>query len=151
MERGYNEKIIRKQILRAWEHSRKDFHGREKTETSVPNLTFNITYYPVFQNIRNISQEFHLLLALDKEHKKVFPNVPVVGFRIGKSLKDYQVRAALLGTNETRRCEPCRKKTCLICNSIRTTTTFPTEAYGKTFKIQNSPLNSNTEKTIIPF
>ena len=35
----------------------------------------------------NILQELHLLLAPDKEHKKVFPNVPVVGFCNGKSLK----------------------------------------------------------------
>ena len=60
---------------------------REKTETFEPKLTFNITYYPVFQNIRNILQELHLLLAPDKKHKKVFPDVRVAGFRNGKSLK----------------------------------------------------------------
>ena len=70
MERGYNGKTIRKQILRAREHSRKDLE-REKAKTSESRLTFNITYYPVFQNIRNILQERHLLLAPYKEHKKV--------------------------------------------------------------------------------
>ena len=39
MESGYNRKMIRKQILRAREHSRKDFLEREKTETSNPKLT----------------------------------------------------------------------------------------------------------------
>ena len=119
MERGYNGKMIRKQILRAREHSRKDLLEREKAETSEPRLTFNITYYPVFQNIRNILQELHLLLAPDKEHKKVFPDVPVVGFRNGKSPKDYLVRAAHPKTNEIGRCEQCGRKTCLLCNSIR--------------------------------
>ena len=146
MERGCNTKMIRKQILRAREHCRKDLLEREKTETSEPKLTFTITYYPVFQNIRNILQELHLLLGPDKEHKKVFPDVPVVGFRNGKSLKDYLVRAALLKTNEIGRCEPCGKKTCLVCNSIRTTTTFTTEACGEIFKIQSGPLNCNSEK-----
>ena len=79
MERGYNGRMIRKKILRAREHSRKDLLEREKTETSEPKLTFNITYYTVFQNITNTLQELHLLLAPDKEHKKVFPDVPVVG------------------------------------------------------------------------
>ena len=88
MERGYNGKMIRKQTLRAREHSRKDLLEKEKTETSEPKLIFNITYYPVFQNIRNTLQELHLSLAPDKEHKKIFPDVPVVGFRNGKSLKD---------------------------------------------------------------
>ena len=88
MERGYYGEIIRKQILRAREHFRKDLLEREKAETSELRLTFNITYYQVFQNIRNILQELHLLLAPDKEHKKVFPDVPVVGFCNGKSLKE---------------------------------------------------------------
>ena len=110
MERRYNGKIIRKQISRAREHSRKDLLEREKPETSEPELTFNITYYPVFQNIRNILQELHLLLAPDKEHKRVFPNVPIVRFRNGSSLKDYLVRAVLPRTDKTGRCEPGGKK-----------------------------------------
>ena len=88
----------------------------KKIETFDPQLTFSITYYPVFQNIRNILQELHLLLAPDKEHKKIFPNVLAFGFRNVKSLKDYLVRAALPKTNETGRCEPCGKKTCSVCN-----------------------------------
>ena len=59
MEGGCNGKMIRKQTLRAREHSRKDLLEREKSGTSEPKLTFNITYYPVFQNIRNILQELH--------------------------------------------------------------------------------------------
>ena len=43
MEMGYSEKIIRKQLLRAPEHSRKDFLEREKPETSEPKLTLKIT------------------------------------------------------------------------------------------------------------
>ena len=89
-----------------------------------------------------------MLLAPDKEHKKVFPDVPVVGFRNGKSLKDYLVRAALSKTNETGRCEPCGKKTCLVCNSIRNTTIFTTEGCREVFKIQSGPLNCNSEKVL---
>ena len=148
MERGYNGKMIRKQVLRDREHSKKDLLEREKTEPFEQELTFNITCYPVFQNIRNLLQELHLLLAPDKEHKKVFPDVPVAGFRNGKSLKDYLVRAALHKTNETGRCEPCGKKTCLVCNSIRTTTTFTTEACKENFEIQSVPLNCNSEKVL---
>ena len=87
-------------------------------------------------------------LAPDKEHKKVFPDVTVVGFRNGKSLKDYLVRAALPKTNETGTCKPCGKKTCLVRNWIRTTTTFTTEASGEVFKIQSGPLKYNSEKAL---
>ena len=48
MERGYNRKMIWKQVLKVQEHTRKDLLEREKTETSKTKLTFNITYYPVF-------------------------------------------------------------------------------------------------------
>ena len=40
-------------------------------------------------------EELKILLAPDKEHRKVFPDVPIVKFRNGKGLKDYRVRAAL--------------------------------------------------------
>ena len=75
MERGYNEKIIRQQILRAHEHSRNDLLEREKPQISEQKLTFNITFYPAFQNVGAIMEELHILLTPNKEHKKVFPNV----------------------------------------------------------------------------
>ena len=40
-------------------------------------------------------EELHILLTPNKEHKKLFPNVPVIGFRNGKNLKDFLVRAKL--------------------------------------------------------
>ena len=140
--------MIRKQILRAQKHSRKDLLEREKTEISEPKLTFNISYYQIFQN-RSILQELHLSLAPDKGHKKVFLYVTVVGFRNGKSLKDDLVRAPLPATNEIGRCEACGKKTCSVCNSIRTTTTFTMEADRETFQIQSGTLNFNLEKYYI--
>ena len=51
--------MIRNQILRAQEHSRENLFEREKAEASGPKLSFNITYYPVFQN-RNILPEHQL-------------------------------------------------------------------------------------------
>ena len=89
-------------------------------------------------------EELHILLTLNKEHKKVFPNVPVIGFRNGKSLKDFLVSATLPKLNGSGRCEPCGKKTCLVCDSISTATTFTTEACQETFKIQSSPLTCDS-------
>ena len=102
--------MTRNQILRAGEHSRNDLLEREKQQMSEQKLRFNITYYPAFQNVRVIMEELHILLTLNKEHKKVFPNVPVIGFRNGKSLKDFLVRATLPELNGSGRCEPCGKK-----------------------------------------
>ena len=80
MERGYNEKMIKKQILSAREHSRNDLLEKVKQQMSEEYLTFNITYYPAFQNVRSIMEELHTLLTPNKVNKKVFPDMPVVGF-----------------------------------------------------------------------
>ena len=92
--------------------------------------------------------ELHILLIPSKEHKKLYPDVPVVVFRNGKSLKDYLVRANLPKLDESGRCEPWRKKTCLVCDSISITTTFTTEACQETFEIQKGPLNCDSEKEL---
>ena len=93
------QKMKRKQILRAWEHSKNDL-DREKPQMSEQKLRFNITYCPAFQNVRTIMEDIHILLTPNKEHKKVFPNMPVTGFWNGKSHKGFLVRAALLKLDE---------------------------------------------------
>ena len=74
--------------------------------------------------------------------------MPVARFRHDKSLKHHLVRAALPKTNEIGRCEPSEKKTCLVCNLIRTTKTFTTKACGETFKIKSGPSNCNSKKVL---
>ena len=148
MERRYNEKMIREQILKARKHSRNDLLEKEKQQMSEKKLTFNITHYPVFRNFRSIMEELHILLTPNKENKKVFPDVPVVGFRNGRSLKDYLAKAKLPKLDQSGRYEPCGKKNCLVCDSIITTTTFTTEACQETFKIQKGPLNCDSEKVL---
>ena len=62
---------------------------REKSQLSEQKLTSNITYYQI---VWAIMEELHILLTPNKEYKKVFPNVPVIGFQNGKSLKDFLVK-----------------------------------------------------------
>ena len=56
-------------ILRGREHSRNDLLEREKPKISEQKLTFNITYYPAFQNVRIIMEELHILLTPNKAHE----------------------------------------------------------------------------------
>ena len=71
MERGYSERMVRTQILKARGESRDSLLERGNTKTSDSKLTFNITYYPAFQNVRSILEELQILLAPDKEHEKI--------------------------------------------------------------------------------
>ena len=78
-----------------------------KSKSDQKKLAFNITHYLAFQNVRNILQELHIHLIQDQERKKNFQDIPVVGFRNGKSLKDHFVRAKLPNTEITGRSESC--------------------------------------------
>ena len=57
LEKGYSEKMVRKQLLRGHEHSRESLLEKVKSESDENKLTLNTIYYPVFQNGRNILQE----------------------------------------------------------------------------------------------
>ena len=106
------------------------------TWTSESKLTFNITFYPELQNVRSILEKLQILLAPDKEHKKVFSGAPIVEFQNSKSLKDYLVRAVLAKMDNAGDSEPCGKGTCQVCDHIITTNAFTTKACGEVFKIQ---------------
>ena len=56
-------------------------------------ITFNITYHPVFRDLRKILEELHVTLASDDCYKKVFPEVPMIGFKINKNLSEHLMRS----------------------------------------------------------
>ena len=141
MERGYCETMVMTQILKSRGDSRESLLERGNTKISDSKLTFNITYYPAFQNVRSILEEPQILLAPDNEHKNNFPEVPIVGFRNGKSLKDYIVRAVLTKMDNARGSEPYGKGTCQVCDHIIITNTFTTKAYVRKYlKFKVGPL-----------
>ena len=127
--------MVRKQILQAREHSRESLLEKVKSESDQNKLILNITYYPVFQNVRNILQELHVLLTPDQEHRKVFQDIAVVRFHNDKSLKDHLVRAKLPNVETTERSESCGKGNSHLCDFICDTDTFTTIACGETLKI----------------
>ena len=57
--------------------------------SEVPSQTIHI----YFSKLKNILFRIHLLLTPDREHRKVFENAPIIGFKKGKSLKEILVRA----------------------------------------------------------
>ena len=93
-------------------------------------------------------EELQILLAPDKEHKKVFPEVPIMGFLYGKNLKDYLMRAALPKMDNAGDSEPYGKGTCQVYDHIITSNTFTTKACRKVFKTQSGPINCNSEKVL---
>ena len=93
-------------------------------------------------------EELQILLAPDKEHQKVFPNVPIVGFRRGKSLKDHLARVSLCVLNNAFGSEPCGKRNFQVCQFIVNTDNFSPITADETFKINKGPLNCNSKKVV---
>ena len=75
-ERGYNGKMIRKQILSAREHSRKGLLEREKAKTSEPRLTYEAPKKPKLSfHIGSITIKANIELSgkeTEKYPRKVF-------------------------------------------------------------------------------
>ena len=73
-------------------------------------------------------EQLHIVLTPNKELEEVFPNVPVSGFRNGKSFKEFLVRARLPVLNASGRFEPYAKIFFffLAFYSISTAMTFTT-------------------------
>ena len=87
---------MQKQVLRVRAICRDDLLNRERTLQKKTQVTFNFTYYPIFKDVRKVLKELHLLLTPDQARKRVFSEVPIIGFKNANSLKDHLVRAVLL-------------------------------------------------------
>ena len=141
-EMADGKRLVRTQILTARGESRDSRLEWGNTRISESTLTFTITYYRVFQNVRDILQELQILLAPNKDHKKVFTEVLIVGFWNGESFKDYLVRVAL------SKMERFWTMWDHVCDHIITTNTFTTKTCEEVFKIQSGPLKRNSEKVL---
>ena len=83
--------MVRKEILRVRAIPRDAPLDKVNNQEKQNKITFNITYYPAFQDATNILEELHVILASDDGLEKEVSNVPMIGFKINKSLKAHLV------------------------------------------------------------
>ena len=153
IERGYSKWEIRIQLLRAWGFLRDSQLDRENSRKEQNKIIFDLTYYPLFQNFKNILAELHLLLTPDDAHKVVFTNLPIIDFKNDRSLKYHLVRAVLHKVNAESRSKPCQgeKRSCEVCKSVNDTSRFKKRNTNETFKILKGPLDCNSNHVIYLF
>ena len=152
LERGYSEKMVGKKILRARAIPRDALLEKVNDQEKQSKITFNITYHSVFRNVRKILEELHVILASDDEHKKVFPDVPLVGFKNNKNLKAHLVRSQLPVLDEVGMSKPYggKRPPCHLCENIKDTCTFKSKHLDQIHKI-NKNYNCNSKVTIISY
>ena len=136
--------MVRKQILRAKVTPRDTFLGKVNNHKNNNKIMFNIISHPVFRNVRKILEEMHVILAPHNKHEKVFPDVPLNGFK-NKSLRDNLVRSKLLDIEKISISKPCggKKPRCHLCKSMKDTCTFKSKHFDEVYKI-NSTYNRNS-------
>ena len=83
LERGCSSKLVWKEIYRGRKIPRNEFLEKEKSQGNDSNskLTFNVTYYPVFRHLKSQLKEINGILTCDEDHKKVFSEVRIIGFK----------------------------------------------------------------------
>ena len=77
--------MILQEILRARAFPRDAALEKVDNQEKQSKVTFNITNNSVFRDVRKILEELHVILASDDRHKKVFPDVPMIGFKVIKT------------------------------------------------------------------
>ena len=90
------------------------------------------------------------MLTPDAQYRKVFPEVPIVGFKRGKSLKDLLVRAKVPVEKETdgKFCG-CQGKRCEVCKFLEEKSTFTNKESSDTYKIREGlHLDCNSENVV---
>ena len=97
------EKVVGQQILKGRQFIRKDLLNQDSKTKGRNKLIFNFTYHPAYSKFKYILSNINWLQTLDAQHRKVFPEVPIVGFNRGKSLIDLLVRTKVQMEKETDR------------------------------------------------
>ena len=144
LERGYCSKMVRNQVLAARKFSRDELLDKVKAPTENV-LTLNITYHPRLRGAKNILQKYHMFLAHNTDHEKFFSGIPLVGFRKGKSLKDFLVRAKIQEESLNPGCVKCNAARCQVCGYIEESTEFTDNNETHIYKIRKGPLDCNSK------
>ena len=89
-----------------------------------------------------------MLLTPNEEHRSVFSDVPIIGFKRGRSLQDMLVCAKLpeIHDQDGSSCK-CKGRRCGVCSYIKETSTFSDRDLKNTYTIKNR-LNCNSQNVV---
>ena len=139
----------RKEILRAGASPIDALLEKVKNQKKQNKITFNITQPSVFRDVRKVLEELHVILASQNGHKKVFPDVPMAGFKINKNLKAHLVRSQLPDLYQAGRSKPCggKRPPCDLCEDMNDTCSFKSKHLDEAHKI-NKKCNCNSKMAV---
>ena len=157
---------MRKEILRARKISRTDLLDKGNSEGNASKLTISVKkkkkngidltanfvelrvsqikkkntciHKYMFQHLKSKSKELHVILAGDEDQKRLFPEVPIIGFKNNKNfLITCESRTALPCINEVGRCKPRggKRPLCQLCSNLKNTSAFKSKHSNEVYQI----------------
>ena len=145
-DRGYEESLVNEQIDRVRRLDRATLLANSGNRTNdqgrgerVPLVA---TYHPALNSLGKVARRLHPMLTNSEEHRKVFPEPPLIAFRRCKNLKDILVRARLSnegnGGNDKKGCSRCGKSRCQVCNVMSNSEHFHSNIDSREYRINYS-------------
>ena len=101
-------------MLKANIFKRNELLNRERLDKKRSETGFKHNLSPSFSKLKNVFKEMHLSLTPDEKHRSAFPDVPVIGFKRGRSLKGLLVKAKLPTPKVAGKSNGCQAKRCGI-------------------------------------
>ena len=127
----HNDKVIESGFSKASEIDRNDLleYKEKRINKRVPLV---LTYHPSLEKISGIVLHHWKEIQKSETLTKLFPEPPVVAFRLPKSIKDTLVRAAVSRPSSTvRHCKPFGDKRCKCCLQLQHAQVFHSKTTGR--------------------
>ena len=110
-------------------------------------LPHNIQLLIIWKRLLGISRRFHSVLKSAEEHRRIFPEPPLISFMRCKNLKDILVRARLsneeIEGNNNRGYFRCGKSRCQVCEVMCNCDKFHSKTNSTEYRI-NCALNCDS-------
>ena len=152
VDRGYPERLVGEQIERAKVEDRDSLLNRNFSRNNDERDVLVLSYHPCLsKKVHTIIKNAHPILHIDKEHRQVFSEIPMVSYRRAKSLSDILVRAMVKKEQVPSDwgCRGCNgKSNCEVCQAITADTHFSSKVTGQTFQIRGGPFHCNSKNVV---
>ena len=150
-KRGYDMNMVEKQINEATKISREEALREKENINRGGKDVLVITYHPALsKKVQEIMNRNHCILSLGHDHKKLFPETPMVAFRKPKSLKDILVRAIIKSqSTEPNMCGGCNGRSdCQVCRIMTNSDKFTNKDKSRTFNLRKGTFHCNSKNVI---
>ena len=151
-KRGFPANLVEEQLSKACVQDRNQLLDKEWTSRGDSRDVLVLSYHPCLsKRVHDIVRNAHSILQCDAEHRRVFPEIPMVSYRRAKNLSDMLVRAKVPKDQVPLEigCRGCHGRSdCEVCGHMVTDTHFTSNVTGRRYAIRGGPFHCNSTNCI---